>query len=107
MKIKRANESEIELELPDRGEDGVFVWLTLPTGERVSVMYKAHYGTVDVCTYEPNSDGRLKPKICQATNLVDRFEDGCSSGMHPAQAHAKPHIRMTSQIIINVSAPKE
>jgi len=106
MKIKRANESEIELELPDQGEDGVFVWLTLPTGERVSVMYKAHYGTVDVCTYEPNPDGRLKPKICQAMNLVDQLKNGYSSGMHPAPERSKPHILMVSQIIINISEPK-
>jgi len=105
--------------LPDHGEDGFALHFILPTGERVDLMYKGYYGTVDISTYRPaGTDEKAKdhlgfvPHPCEAINLVDKKskDDGTWSSLHPAEpvypGDGEGYILRSSQIILSVGPNK-
>lgn len=114
-------EGNLAVKLPDFGEDGTFVRLLLPTGELVDIMYKSHYGTIDVCAYRRKTSSEhspgfapvyFVPLICEAINLADtNTNDDYNdlSGLHPAERAPQrgEHIRLASQIILSVGPTRE
>lgn len=81
------------VDMPDEGEDGVFVRLNLPTGESIVAMYKAHYGSVDV----------ILPKKCEAVCLAGSQ----IYGLHIADVGGQRAVVEADQIMISVGPTRE
>lgn len=107
------------LVLPDAGEDTVEVRLILPSREEVHIGYKCHYGTMDVCVYEPQdgSDKKapgapaLRSKPVVTTCWTDKLDENGHyvSSMHPAPrvSNALHHERLATQIVLSVGPNHE
>ena len=110
--------SPIHIDVPDLGEDGVPVYLHLPDGEIVTLLFKGFYGTLDLCVSSPSKDPAwdssfgtdlrgMKSKPCYVTNWIDRYKDDGSydSSMHPAPEVEKggSHQRLACQLVISAA----
>ena len=101
-----------EILLPDRGEDGYTLTLKLPTGERIDVMYKGYYGSLDVCIYEPEEGGEFegfRPKVCEVANYTDKWVgDKRVDSLHPAPPVDGVHYRRkATQLVIAVGPSRD
>lgn len=89
LKLNLWTDYDAIIDLKDRGEDGSFILLNLPTGEYAVLMYKAHYGTLDILLQEE----------CSALCLTE--------GLRPAPTTGRFNEHKVTQIIIYAGASRE
>lgn len=111
MDIEKTNKTQVEISLPDNGEEGSAVTLILPGGEKVELVYNPHFGSLEICTYRKSENNNFPNGYdsyeCDVTCWTDKKDNNGKyiSSMRPAPQTAAQgaHCRQACQIIIGVS----